>query len=131
MADQREPTAVRILGVAAALEILLSVYISTVGAELNRFIQGQPQVFWLVLDLVLLWLVARGSPVAQWTLMAITGLPLLIAVTTMFPPTWYLGGLVAIGAGELVCLLSPPVRRHTSQGRRASAAQPRSRTEPG
>ena len=118
-ADGRSPVVWRFttrtaLRLVAVLELATVVYARTVGADLNRDWPIGRHLFWLGIGLFLVWRISRGGAAARWTLIALTALPILFAVTMAANPGWYLGGLVAIDAMKLTLLFSPAVRRHVN-----------------
>ena len=112
MRDVWRLNAIAVLRLIAVLELATVVYARTVGAELNRNWPIGRHLVWLSIGLFLVWRISRGSAVARWTLIALTTLPILFAVTVVASAGWYLAGLVAIAASELTLLFSPAVRRH-------------------
>ena len=112
MRDVWRLNAIAVLRLIAVLELATVVYARTVGAELNRNWPIGRHLVWLSIGLFLVWRISRGSAVARWTLVALTALPILFAVTLTANPGWYLAGLVAIETLGLTLLFSPAVRRH-------------------
>ena len=108
--------AMAVLRFVAVLELATVVYARTVGAELNRNWPIGRHLFWLGIALFLVWRISRGGAAARWTLIALTAVPILFAVTMVANPGWYLAGLLAIEAMKLALLFSPAVRRHVHTG---------------
>lgn len=102
---------VTMIRASVTLQVLLIVYVLTVGARINSTEPISNQVLWFVLSLFLLHRISRGGGVAWVVLLVLNALPLLqVLLGTAGWPGWYEVGLVTMLAAQTVLLLSPAVR---------------------